>query len=74
MSMYEMWPDNLPFSNPFLQIWKKSFQVVGVPDQRKGEEICAWVQLANPNAKVTEEELRQFCKERVIRKKKINSR
>lgn len=39
--------------------------VVGVPDARKGEAICAWVELANPKAKVTEEDLKKFCQDRV---------
>jgi fatty-acyl-CoA synthase len=39
-------------------------QVVGLPDARLGEEVCAWVRL-KPGASLTEEELRQFCRERV---------
>ena len=35
-------------------------QVVGVPDARLGEEICAWVKL-RPGQQLTEEELRAFC-------------
>ena len=36
-------------------------QVVGVPDDRFGEELCAWVRL-KPGATVLEEEVRIFCK------------
>ncbi|MDR2852848.1 MAG: AMP-binding protein [Burkholderiaceae bacterium] len=36
-------------------------QVVGVPDPKYGEELCAWV-IAKPGLKVTEDELRAFCK------------
>lgn len=36
-------------------------QVVGVPDQKYGEEICAWV-IARPGQVVTEDELKAFCK------------
>jgi fatty-acyl-CoA synthase len=39
-------------------------QVVGLPDERYGEEICAWVRL-RPGAAVTEEELKAFCRSRV---------
>jgi fatty-acyl-CoA synthase len=39
-------------------------QVVGVPDQCFGEEVCAWVRL-KPGASLTVEELRQFCRERI---------
>ncbi len=35
-------------------------QVVGVPDARYGEEICAWVKL-RPGQQLTEQELREFC-------------
>ncbi len=35
-------------------------QVIGVPDARYGEELCAWVKL-RPGAELSLEELRQFC-------------
>lgn len=39
-------------------------QVVGVPDDRFGEEICAWVRLKEGST-LTEEELMMFCKGRI---------
>ncbi len=36
-------------------------QVVGVPDPRYGEELCAWVRL-RPGASLTVEDLREFCR------------
>ncbi len=36
-------------------------QVVGVPDQRYGEELCAWV-VVRPGAQLSEDELKAFCK------------
>jgi fatty-acyl-CoA synthase len=36
-------------------------QVVGVPDQRYGEELCAWI-IAKPGQSPTEDELREFCR------------
>jgi fatty-acyl-CoA synthase len=36
-------------------------QVIGVPDLRYGEEICAWVRL-RPGAALTEDELREYCR------------
>ena len=39
-------------------------QVIGVPDPRKGEEICAWIQL-HKDVKITEDEIREFCKGQV---------
>src|SRR5207237_1003665 len=39
-------------------------QVVGLPDERFGEEVCAWVRL-KPGAALTEAELREFCRGRI---------
>jgi fatty-acyl-CoA synthase len=36
-------------------------QVIGVPDPRYGEEICAWIKLHNGQT-ATAEEIREFCK------------
>ena len=35
-------------------------QVVGVPDAKYGEELCAWVKL-RPGAELTAEQVREFC-------------
>jgi fatty-acyl-CoA synthase len=35
-------------------------QVIGVPDARYGEELCAWVKL-RPGAELSLDDLRQFC-------------
>ena len=35
-------------------------QVVGVPDAKYGEELCAWV-IVKPGQTVTEDELKAFC-------------
>jgi fatty-acyl-CoA synthase len=39
-------------------------QVIGVPDQRYGEELCAWVCL-RAGERATEEEIRAFCEGRI---------
>jgi fatty-acyl-CoA synthase len=39
-------------------------QVIGVPDDRYGEELMAWVR-ARPGASVTEDEVRDFCRGRI---------
>jgi fatty-acyl-CoA synthase len=39
-------------------------QVVGLPDECRGEEVCAWVR-RKPGSTLTEEEVRQFCRERM---------
>jgi fatty-acyl-CoA synthase len=36
-------------------------QVIGVPDERYGEELMAWV-ILRPGASVTEQEIKEFCK------------
>lgn len=36
-------------------------QVVGVPDVRYGEELCAWI-IAKPGQDLSEDEVRDFCK------------
>jgi fatty-acyl-CoA synthase len=35
-------------------------QVVGVPDLKYGEELCAWVKL-RPGGELTGEQVREFC-------------
>ncbi|MDE2722848.1 MAG: AMP-binding protein [Gemmatimonadota bacterium] len=39
-------------------------QVIGVPDQKYGEEICAWIKLREGEA-MAEEEVKQFCREQI---------
>ncbi|WP_439816625.1 AMP-binding protein [Zavarzinia sp. CC-PAN008] len=36
-------------------------QVIGVPDTKYGEELCAWI-VAKPGVTVNEEEVRAFCR------------
>jgi len=38
--------------------------VFGVPDDRYGEELCAWIQVREGET-ITEEEVREFCKGRI---------
>lgn len=42
----------------------QAVQVCGVPDARFGEEVCAWIQL-KPGSSATEEEIREFCRDRI---------
>jgi fatty-acyl-CoA synthase len=39
-------------------------QVFGVPDERYGEELCAWVRL-KPGVTTTEEDVRAFCRDKI---------
>jgi fatty-acyl-CoA synthase len=43
-------------------------QVIGVPDRKYGEEICAWI-VAKPGVTLTTEEVRAFCEGRIARYK-----
>jgi fatty-acyl-CoA synthase len=39
--------------------------VVGVPDERMGEECCAWIKLRNSGDKLTPDEVKTFCKDKI---------
>ena len=36
-------------------------QIIGVPDKKYGEEVCAWIRLRQGHA-TTEDEIRDFCR------------
>lgn len=38
--------------------------VIGVPDERMGEELCAYIRLNDPSA-TTEEDIRNYCKGKI---------
>ncbi len=38
--------------------------VIGVPDEKFGEEVCAWIQLRE-GARLTEDEIREFCRKNI---------
>ncbi|MEQ8791393.1 MAG: AMP-binding protein [Pirellulaceae bacterium] len=42
--------------------------VVGVPDAKYGEELCAWIRLVE-GATATQEEIREFCRQHLARYK-----
>jgi fatty-acyl-CoA synthase len=42
----------------------KDVSVIGVPDEKYGEELCAWVVL-KPDAVASEEELREYCRGKI---------
>ena len=39
-------------------------QVFGIPHEKMGEEVCAWVQL-NEGQSMTEDELKAFCNDQI---------
>ncbi|MEA1834386.1 AMP-binding protein [Methylobacterium durans] len=46
----------------------REVQVFGVPDDRLGEELCAWV-ILHSGASLTAEELHLFCKDKIAHQK-----
>ncbi len=42
----------------------RDVQVVGVPDLKYGEELCAWV-ILHPGANVTEDEIKEYCRGKI---------
>jgi len=48
------------FTHPDIQDAK----VVGVPDEKYGEEVCAWIQLREGSG-LSEEKIRAFCKDHI---------
>ena len=42
----------------------KDVQVVGVPDERYGEELCAWV-IVHDGAALSAEDVREYCKGKI---------
>ena len=48
------------FTHPKIQDAK----VIGVPDEKYGEEVCAWVQLKERQT-LSEDEIRAFCKDHI---------
>src|ERR1700739_4282418 len=42
--------------------------VVGVPDDRYGEELCAWI-ILHPNQSATAEDIKLFCDNQIARYK-----
>ncbi len=42
----------------------KDVQVIGVPDERYGEELCAWV-IPHDGAALSEEDVREYCRGKI---------
>jgi fatty-acyl-CoA synthase len=48
------------YAHPLIE----DIQVVGVPDEKYGEELCAWVRL-RPGSELTGEEIRAYCRGKI---------
>ena len=46
----------------------REVQVVGVPDEKYGEELCAWI-ILRESTKATPEEIQDFCRSQISRHK-----
>ena len=42
----------------------ESAEVIGVPDKKYGEEICAWIKL-RPGHEASQQEIRDFCRDNI---------
>lgn len=63
-NLYPLEIEELLYRHPAIQ----DVQVVGVPDQKYGEELCAWIVLQTDTA-LREEQLREYCREHMARHK-----
>jgi fatty-acyl-CoA synthase len=59
-NIYPVEIEEFLFTNPKIA----AVQVFGVPDDKFGEEVAAWIQL-KPGEKATEEEIQEFCRSNI---------
>ncbi|KAI0222871.1 Medium-chain acyl-CoA ligase ACSF2, mitochondrial [Lamellibrachia satsuma] len=56
-NVYPVEVENVIYKHPKVA----DVQVIGIPDERLGEEVCAWIRL-NESVDATAEEIKNFCK------------
>jgi fatty-acyl-CoA synthase len=59
-NIYPVEVENFLYGHPKIQ----DVQVIGVPDERYGEAVMAWV-ILRPGQQATEEELREYCRDKI---------
>jgi fatty-acyl-CoA synthase len=59
-NVYPLEIENFLYTHPLID----DVQVIGVPDEKLGEVVCAWVRLKS-GAEVTTEEIREYCRGRI---------
>jgi fatty-acyl-CoA synthase len=64
-NIYPREVEDLLHQHPNIQ----SAGVCGVPHDRLGEEVCAWIKLKDQNVKTTVEEVKQFCTDNISKYK-----
>jgi fatty-acyl-CoA synthase len=63
-NVYPREVEDFLYRHPHVQ----AVQVVGVPDEKYGEELCAWIRVQD-GATVTEAEIRAFCQGQIAHQK-----
>jgi fatty-acyl-CoA synthase len=59
-NVYPLEIENFLYTHPLID----DVQVIGVPDEKLGEVVCAWVRLKS-GAEATTEEIREYCRGRI---------
>jgi fatty-acyl-CoA synthase len=59
-NVYPVEVENFLYGHPKIQ----DVQVIGVPDERYGEAVMAWV-ILKPGERATEEELVEYCRDKI---------
>jgi fatty-acyl-CoA synthase len=59
-NVYPLEIENFLYTHPLID----DVQVIGVPDEKLGEVVCAWIRL-KPGAELTAEEIREFCRGKI---------
>ena len=59
-NVYPLEIENFLYTHPLVD----DVQVIGVPDEKLGEVVCAWIRL-KPGVEATVEEIRDYCRGRI---------